>query len=80
LIRYFKATFPNPKKHRTGRRIITEAAALIYYHATLIIYLAPHGVWNGWAQFPQAEGLQKTQILAWAGEALRLRRVTFRFN
>jgi len=41
----------------------------------LIIYLAPHGVWNGWAQFPQAEGLQKTQILAWAGEALRLRRL-----
>jgi len=34
----------------------------------------------GGVHYPQAEGLQKAQISAWAGEALRLWRLKFIFD
>lgn len=32
--KFLKQLFPNPKKHRTSRRIILEASALIYYQGS----------------------------------------------
>jgi hypothetical protein len=31
---FLSTLFPNPKKHTTNRRIIREAAAIVYYHST----------------------------------------------
>jgi len=58
-----KQLFPNPKKHRTSRRIITEAAALIYYRNS--DFAIEHLICD---DAPQFNKIAKFKSLCWIHE------------
>ena len=55
--------FPNPKKHSTNRRIIREAAAIVYYHASE--FAIEHLICD---DAPQFNKIAKHKSLCWIHE------------
>ncbi len=60
---YLKKIYPNPKKHSTNRRIISEASAIVYYHNSK--YAIEHLLCD---DAPQFNKIAKHKVLCWIHE------------